>query len=105
MQGDSCRKVAARPGCSVHRGGIGLGLEQPGHVFSLVGTDGRCRRLQTDVGLEPLRNSLAVLLPPAALPGLTSQGEQGFTPLAWATLTRELDLLVSALQVDRWGEA
>jgi hypothetical protein len=29
--------------------------------------------LQADVGLEPLRNGLAVLLPPAALPGLTSQ--------------------------------
>jgi hypothetical protein len=25
---------------------------------------------------------------------------QGYAPLAWATLTRELDLLVFALQVD-----
>jgi hypothetical protein len=29
-----------------------------------------------------------------------SLNRQGYAPLAWATLTRELDLLVSPLQVD-----
>jgi hypothetical protein len=29
-----------------------------------------------------------------------SLNRQGYAPLAWATLTRELDLLVSGVQVD-----
>ena len=61
---------------SVGRGGIGAGLKQPWHVFALVGIDRRGVRLQAYIGVEPGRDGIAVLLPPATLPRLPSDGEQ-----------------------------
>jgi hypothetical protein len=59
---------------------------EPGEL-GVVSEDAAGGRLQVEVaGLDPVEEAVPV-------------GER-LDPLAWATLTRELDLLVSALQVD-----
>jgi len=45
--------------------GVLLGLEQARHELHLVGADERRRLLQTEVHLEPVRQEIAVLVPPA----------------------------------------
>ena len=64
---------------------------EPGEL-GVVSEDAAERRLQVEVAGPDLVGEAVPV------------GER-LDPLAWATLTRELDLLVSALQVDRRAEA
>ena len=58
------------------RPGVALGLEQAVHELQLERSDQRGRRLQAQVGLEPVRQDVAVLGPPALVVGLPGQGQQ-----------------------------
>src|SRR6266542_1897797 len=53
-----------------HRARVVVGLQQPGDELALVGADDRGRLLQVDVGAEPLRQHVAVLVPPAGVVGV-----------------------------------
>jgi hypothetical protein len=56
--------------------GAVLGLQQAGHELDLVGADHRAGLFQAQVGLEPARQDVAVLAPPAGFVGARSQHEE-----------------------------
>jgi hypothetical protein len=59
-----------------HCTGVLAGLQQPGHELHLVRSDQRRRSLQTQVGLEPAGQHVAVMLPPPGRVGLLRQRQQ-----------------------------
>jgi hypothetical protein len=59
-----------------HRPHVVIGLQQPGDELALIGPDQPGRRLQVDIGPEPRRQDVAVVLPPARAVGLPGQGHE-----------------------------
>ena len=56
--------------------GVRRRLEQPGHELHLVVTDDRRGLLEADVRLEPVRQQVTEVVPPARVAGLAGQVEQ-----------------------------
>ena len=59
---------------------VAPGLEQPGQEMRLVRADGGIGAAQADEAVVRIITDVAVGLPPATLPGLTSDGQQRAAP-------------------------